>query len=502
MTTRRIRFAPLPDPRRSVILTDDGKEHPLPDNGEWDEKAEWSCIPESLSLAIIGLPPTPTKTTTYVQQPIASKSKKRSSLASFLRFSHSHSHSSSPSTSPESSPNAGYESLSSSSSNSSIHTLTPTQSNDNSSPSAATPKHSFFKQSSATLPLNFGSGLFRPSSRDSPSSNKSRSAAEPSSSSLSRWTSGPSKSSPSSPPMNFGVPLYRTQSTQSYKKSKRLAEQARASGLLSSLHSDKTRGGQKLLNGRVYGAKRNSKGIPVNHFNSIRDTDPSEPEFVEWGYGGMGAVRHQKDGVGGKVWSRLAAQADDESADGGGMEWVRKRREAREREKKEREEAADQAQKQEEPTPPRPTPITPTQSMIRQVSTASSTKSTPTPSRQQSLANDAADSHVTRAVKVPAPVYRHHHHHRKQSSLQLQAVSPPVEEPVITVEEPVEMEMSSPITPPSFSTSSSSEDEDSEEDTEGREGDEDEEDVPESDTFRMTSRSAGVEKVSGHGHHR
>ncbi|KAL4065241.1 hypothetical protein J3A83DRAFT_435110 [Scleroderma citrinum] len=130
----------------------------------------------------------------------------------------------------------------------------------------------------------------------------------------------------------------------------------------------------KLLNGRVYGAKR-SKAATTNFFATARD----EPEFVEWGYGGMGSVRAGGE-VGSAVWkglhsnsglptspSNITAAATPspgsghtgtgrrrmtqtvpecgmgnvsvgggDEDDGSGMGWVKRRREAREREAREK----------------------------------------------------------------------------------------------------------------------------------------------------------------------
>ncbi|KAL5528990.1 hypothetical protein ACEPAG_4964 [Sanghuangporus baumii] len=102
------------------------------------------------------------------------------------------------------------------------------------------------------------------------------------------------------------------------------------------------RRGTRLLNGRIYG--RRPSTTPKNLFSNIRN---EEPEFVEWGHGGMGSVRAA--GTGSTKWARLQSAkklsvghddgtiAEDEY-DGSGMAWVKKRREQRERERKEREE--------------------------------------------------------------------------------------------------------------------------------------------------------------------
>jgi hypothetical protein len=104
-----------------------------------------------------------------------------------------------------------------------------------------------------------------------------------------------------------------------------------------------------MLNGRVYGARKHHR---ANFFDNISD---KEPDFVEWGYGGMGSVRaggmwakvqsDRKffDGHGDERGRRAASNsvADDED-DGSGMGWVKKRREERERKKRE-EQAAQEA---------------------------------------------------------------------------------------------------------------------------------------------------------------
>jgi hypothetical protein len=88
-----------------------------------------------------------------------------------------------------------------------------------------------------------------------------------------------------------------------------------------------------MLNGRVYGAKHNP-------FANIPD---EEPEFVEWGYGGMGSVKGAKSAGVSSKWDRLnggedSRRDDADSDDGGGMSWVKKRKEARERKAREQKE--------------------------------------------------------------------------------------------------------------------------------------------------------------------
>ena len=120
-----------------------------------------------------------------------------------------------------------------------------------------------------------------------------------------------------------------------------------------------------MLNGRVYGAKKNT-----NPFANARD---EEPEFVEWGYGGMGSVKGAKSAGVGNNWDRLqggsAMGTHDKSRidvgvggvsagmgatdvdldDGSGLAWVKRRKAERERkarEEKEREKGENVAEKE------------------------------------------------------------------------------------------------------------------------------------------------------------
>ena len=118
-----------------------------------------------------------------------------------------------------------------------------------------------------------------------------------------------------------------------------------------------------MLNGRVYGSKHTA-ALAANPFATARD---EEPQFVEWGYGGMGSVKGAKSaGVasGGVNWERLhggpavkevgttggGGNADDDDDDGSGMGWVKKRKEERERKERERL-AAPEAEKEKEQGP-------------------------------------------------------------------------------------------------------------------------------------------------------
>jgi len=100
-----------------------------------------------------------------------------------------------------------------------------------------------------------------------------------------------------------------------------------------------------MLNGRVYGARK-THHPSTNVFQNIPD---KEPEFVEWGYGGMGSVH--SGGMWAKVQTR-APEADDNDASG--MGWVKKRREERDRKKREELAASEAASKTDAVSAPNP----------------------------------------------------------------------------------------------------------------------------------------------------
>ena len=101
---------------------------------------------------------------------------------------------------------------------------------------------------------------------------------------------------------------------------------------------------QRMLNGRVYGARQ-----------TLPTTTAQEPVFVEWGFGGTGAVTS-----GGSQYARLqssnklslgteATTAGED--DGSGMAWVAKRRAAREEKARKEKEAALEAERAKQVCP-------------------------------------------------------------------------------------------------------------------------------------------------------
>ncbi|EJU05809.1 hypothetical protein DACRYDRAFT_20182 [Dacryopinax primogenitus] len=188
-----------------------------------------------------------------------------------------------------------------------------------------------------------------------------------------------------------------------------------------------------LLNGRVYGGGRQ------------KQEKYTEPEFVEWGYGGMGsqkaAAQTRWQSVQGKTVYNSGGNSrgvDEDSDDGSGMAWVRKRRREREL-KAQMEKEKEQAKNgQENENVPQAQSVPPISTNAKtQPSAHSSTRTTPTASTlssalssrsqspQPSIGSAAAnsgiatgastphvdDEHHYRAVSLPPPTTHHHHHH-------------------------------------------------------------------------------------------
>jgi hypothetical protein len=165
-----------------------------------------------------------------------------------------------------------------------------------------------------------------------------------------------------------------------------------------------------------------------------------EPEFVEWGYGGMGSVKAGKQN-GNTQWSRVQSDkammamggtgVDDNLDDGGGMEWVRRRKEKKEREKREEEERARAEAAGVSPAVDNqasdPPPHVEEQSSKGIVPSAAETTATavsphsqpllqptplnetPTPIPTPAPASQEPNHYITTTVTVPAPTRPHHH---------------------------------------------------------------------------------------------
>ncbi|KAF6764807.1 hypothetical protein DFP72DRAFT_323214 [Ephemerocybe angulata] len=570
LSARKIRFAPLPDPRRSVLITDDGEELPIP-NG--DNENQISSCPPSPAVYAVDAPnqdisslsslASSSKRHSDSTEPSASGSTTPASMTNTTNSEASGSEPASPASIPiclppplpavkapsapvAPPPTSGwpkskglsfFRSLkprsSRSSSSGSSHTLTPTSSID--------PNKDSRKGITTEEILTLGTiNLFRTSSRESTGDGWN----------LTRWSSASSAgpSSNNGPARNFGVPLTRTQSTQSYK--------SKTPSLLSGLrYSTATtpkpakqkqkqapnRKGTRMLNGRVYGGKRDPNANP---FANARD---EEPKFVEWGYGGMGSVKGATSaGVTGAGWEKLGGQPDDDLEDSTGMAWIKKRREAREQKAREEQEAKEKAEKEAlessvtetedvekasseangvdevaqvdvpatlsaastlatitesaQPTPTASTADITAPSLAPKLSSLSITSreapslpSTPSipatsPSRDipspLSSSNTSEDGHVFETMAIP--MSRPHHHRSRSAStatfphvVELDTVGPNVELAKLESESESDSE-----------TSSESDREESD--------DEDEEDEEEEERRRKMVIGAGMEKVSRH----
>ncbi|EAU88177.1 hypothetical protein CC1G_03849 [Coprinopsis cinerea okayama7 len=359
-TSRKIRFAPLPDPRRAVLIDENGAEVPIPFG---EDATQIPSCPVSPAVAPVDL--------------LAHDTSSLSSFGSSKRNSDTDPSTTPGTTTPASTPSEydnsrpGSPSLapiplppllpskvqplpnsqwprskglsllrpfkrSSGSPSSSSNTLTPTPSIDRTANG-----NSGRKGISTEEILTLGTiNLFRASSRESSKSSDSGAGW-----SLTRWAS---TGGGNQPIKQWGAPLTRSessQSTQSYRsKTASLLSGLRPSTAPSrSKPSSMTkRGGTRMLNGRVYGGRRLNPN--ANLFANAPDT---EPEFVEWGYGGMGSVRGAKSAGAASRWERLHGSSQDEDLeDGGGMAWVKKRKEEREKKAREEREAKEKAEKE------------------------------------------------------------------------------------------------------------------------------------------------------------
>jgi hypothetical protein len=311
---RRIRFAPLPDPRRAVCVTEGGEELPLPSVFDDDD-------PSGISQPKLHNCHTSPSSSLLLGDSIVTPKKLPTANVSDPNSARTHPTQSSDSSPP--SPARGHI------------TMSPTSSNATVTEAACRPSASSTRFAKRLLKP------FRPKTDDprragSRDSSSSRDDTSPSIGiPLGHWASADDASRPSSG--NEG-PLYRARSTTSTAQPKP----------------------KRMLNGRVYGARKYRSS---NVFDNIPD---KEPEFVEWGYGGMGSVRS------GGMWAKVqgdhkaflghteergragapAAEADED--DGSGMGWVKKRREERERQKREALAASEVASKTDVGSAPNP----------------------------------------------------------------------------------------------------------------------------------------------------
>ncbi|KAF8061646.1 hypothetical protein FPV67DRAFT_290042 [Lyophyllum atratum] len=551
---RRIRFAPLPDPR----ALDDADDDYAVDDEDPMHIAAATCLPESKPCSLSSSPssvasdhsPTSPKPTTqqllsHPPIPHAPSWSKPKSL-NLLR----------PFPFRRNKPSA---------SSASSHSLTPTQSLDSNShgsptPTNATPPSSFSRKNFSTEEiLTLGTiNLFRTSSRSKGASSDNGDSSSGWGFGLTRWSSAGSDT-------KSGTPLSRSQSAQAYipsissklklGSSKSDKAKPRPSSVISTQsapiatdHAAKraslpaVRKGTRMLNGRVYGGPKRNRDPNANPFANARDEDP---KFVEWGYGGMGSVRggrHAGVTGGGEDdkdrtrWERVQSDSTfmgasggekkgvggvvEEEDDGSGIGWVKRRKEQREREKKEKEEK-EKAEKEkaeagtapaeevattetpaasvEPPPESAPTPkflsisVPPLTDDVLPSSSASavvSEEATPIPA-SLSAPVPVLEHHLS-AVTIPAPLSRHHSYTHGHRRMASRTTS-------------VEAVPNTPATAPlpvreeGFSESESESESEKRPDDYEDDDDEDEDEEDEGAVIRRkTALGAGVEKISRH----
>lgn len=238
----------------------------------------------------------------------------------------------------------------------------------------------------------------------------------------------------------------------------------------------------RMLNGRVYGRKRPYSQASTDPFANVRNT---EPEFVEWGYGGMGSNKSNTNSSMGSAWkvvqngSNSSAFGNDED-DSSGMAWVKKRRAERERAKLEAESKEREHQDADVGTPQPTIPEEEEQKtprLLTEVNALHSPVDTPTvaPAEQPR----EGPEHITTAVNLP-PQRLHRREssfsHRVQTSQTENPTKdkPPFSDDVFDMELGEKPEAASEA--PEESTGSTSEDEE-EDSSSSDEDDEDESDV-------------------------
>ncbi|KIK03800.1 hypothetical protein K443DRAFT_461072 [Laccaria amethystina LaAM-08-1] len=572
---RSIRFAPLPDPRRSVFISDDGDEIVIP---EVDDATQISCPATPIAQAVALEP-----------DQLYQDNSSLSSCCSSKRNSDHTDPSSSSSTPGTATPASSFMTPAASECDSSVPpspiTLTPSLPTlqQSSKPPSSWPKPKSlslfrpFKKSSGSssssslsltptpsierTPTGNGSeenrtlsgiNLFRASSLDSNRENAQSGGGW----GLSRWSSGGTTKTSN---LSGSSPLARTQSTQSYKSKSAKppsmsAKRSSTGGIFASAStsakpSNPSRKGTRMLNGRVYGGPKRDPN--ANPFANARD---EEPEFVEWGYGGMGSVKGAKSaGVSGTNWDRLhgngsvngskqeAQEKEDENGDdGSGMGWVKKRREKKEREEKERKEKEEKEKLEQEkgskvtddlvpgsdelgsgPTtnvetsatdhdhtgvvPTMATaelsvlasdPVTPTHEPPVPRPTTPASTSTATgiihPLSSPSTSPSVEKEYIHQTISVPTRTYHQHRVHSRSGS---RDTIPPTLSSGTSITSPKVIEETRNSSSSASESESESDSEDiGEEDADAEDDDEEEND--ELENRRKTAFSAGVEKVS------
>ncbi|KAF9650844.1 hypothetical protein BDM02DRAFT_3185001 [Thelephora ganbajun] len=319
---------------------------------------------------------------------------------------------------------------------------------------------------------------------------------------LDRWTSVSSVRSFMS---DSGRPQSRKRKSPSFPSTLNpLAHRSKSTPLPAKQYTPSAKPGMRMLNGRVYGRRRPYNKASTDPFVNVSNT---EPEFVEWGYGGMGSNKSNTNSSLGSTWrvvqngSNASAFGNDED-DSSGMAWVRKRRAEREKakleaEKKEqqREDAdAEKSQSAIADEEERETPRLP-----KEDNTPHPPVEAPTVAPVEQL--HAKPEHITTAINLP-PQRLNKREASFAHRIQIPQVESPAKDRSSFGVDVFDMDLGErpEVTPetPEASTGSLSEGED-EDSSPSDEDDEDDSDVySEENAHSKTAMSAGVEKVSRH----
>lgn len=258
-----------------------------------------------------------------------------------------------------------------------------------------------------------------------------------------------------------------------------------------------------MLNGRVYGRRRPYNKASTDPFANVRDT---EPEFVEWGYGGMGSNKSNTNSSMGSAWRAVqngtnSSSFGNDEDDATGMAWVKKRRAARESAKLEAEKTepqlggADIHNPQPETTESEAqgTPRLPKEDIPQPAPGAS----TVAPAEQP----HEGPKHITTAISLP-PQRAHKRDPSLGHRIQIPQVESPIKEKPPFGVDVFDMDLVTrpdvKLDIPEPSPDSATEDEE-DEDSSIDEDDEDDSDVySEDNAHSKTTLGAGVEKVSRH----
>ncbi|KLO19742.1 hypothetical protein SCHPADRAFT_885326 [Schizopora paradoxa] len=334
---RKIRFAPLPDPRREVFVAEDGSEIPASEVFA-DGPSQEACVPALTMPCSPAAANTPTPMSSGFPNNSTSLLHPGSSVGSLGLYG-------------DDSLSISGQSVSTVTGGGSATYLPLEKLNSRNSGSASapsSPKRNRWsrllrlpKKTSVTkLTPDFSGSLFRTNSHDSSNSTIDDYAEKKSSPMDRRQSTGSVGFSgqESRNAFKMGLPLTPVVSESGTSSTRPSTAPSSHSPFGSKLPA---RRGTRLLNGRVYGYSGARSGNP---FKNVKD---QEPEFVEWGHGGMGSI-HANSGHGSE-WARLQSNKKlsvghaegqnegDGDDDGSGMGWVKRRREQREKERKERE---------------------------------------------------------------------------------------------------------------------------------------------------------------------